>query len=219
MSNGTNQAGAPRWCRQRYGLNWWASPAKAQRLEEAQTSSGGPWRAALGQSMLFATSVRRGGEWLSFSRCSIHCHHHFSSLMLVAARSPALLQQLLRRLPLHRRRSQWTLSESDRPPCYGTAPPVTARPPIRRLATTHPSPTPLPTRQELRAWCRQRYGAWTRASGRGCTPCKLESRHVAHAGVSDEPRASASMSTRDGGGPLTVCIVILVSDAVIFLLV
>ena len=50
-------------------------------------------------------------------------------------------------------------------------------------------------------------------------PCKLESRHVAHAGVSDEPRASASMSTRDGGGPLTVCIVILVSDAVIFLLV
>ena len=95
VSNGTNQAGAPRWCRQRYGLNWWASPAKAQRLEEAQTSSGGPWRAALGQSMLFATSVRRGGEWLSFSRCSIHCHHHFSSLMLVAARSPALLQLLL----------------------------------------------------------------------------------------------------------------------------
>ena len=167
----TNQAGAPRWCRQRYGANWWASPAKAQRLEEAQTSSGGPWRAALGQSMLFATSVRRGGEWLSFSRCSIHCHHHFSSLMLVAARSPALLQQLLRRLPLHRRRSQWTLSESDRPPCYGTAPHVTARPPIRRLATTHPSPTPRPTRQELA------HGAAS-ATGRGREPAAVGVPHA-----------------------------------------
>ena len=95
------------WCRQRYGSVWWASPAKAQRLEEARkalhcnstTIARNEHRlvmppastAALPQARnrLFQ-AARRGGGSPPFSRRSPHYHNRLSLPLCRQAVHPRL---------------------------------------------------------------------------------------------------------------------------------